>query len=90
MQISTAHQLMAALREGKYTSLGSYPIFFLTSDGEALSFDAVRENLWQIARAVRDHDNGGWRVVAYDVNWEDESLYCAHTGDQIECAYPSS
>jgi hypothetical protein len=40
-------------------------------------------------RAVR-HPNTDrdWQVVAIDVNWEDELLFSAHTGQLIPCAYP--
>ena len=87
--------LMRDLRAGKFTSIGCYPTYFITADGEALSHEAVRENLWQVARATRDYTWNScsnvcqWTVVAFDVNWENETLTCAHTGKLIECAYPS-
>ena len=41
-----------------------------------------------VLEAVAGRDNnGGWRVIALEVNWEDESLTCAHTGKAIESAY---
>lgn len=87
MQIKTTRDLAEAFRQGKYSSHGCYPMFFITSAGGALSHDAVRENYMQIARAVRSGTNDGWRVVAHDVNWEDSELYCDHTGERIESAY---
>jgi hypothetical protein len=72
---------------GPYTSHGAYPLFWLTSDGATLSYRAVLDNLMQIARAVRDDSNCGWRVVACDVNYEDPDMYCEHSGDRIESAY---
>ncbi len=90
----TFHELCDALRAGKYTSLGSYPTFFLTSDGSTLSHEAVRENIYQVGRAMRDFRRPGhhysdpaWRVIGQDVNWEDPALFCAHTGERIESAY---
>lgn len=87
MQIRTVRDLMRALRSGPYVWPGGYPLFFFVSDGEALSFKTVRENVWRVARSVRDQATDGWCVVACDVNWEDVSLTDAHTGEQIESAY---
>jgi hypothetical protein len=91
----TVKQLMRDLRAGKFTSIGSYPTFFVTADGEALSHEAVRENLWQVARATRDYaanprvgsDVKQWALIGVDVNWENPDLRCGHTGKRIESAY---
>lgn len=83
----TFKEVCQFLREGKYTSVGSYPTFFITNDGGVLSHEAVRENIFQIGRAMRDKLDDGWRIVGYDVNWEDHDLYCDHTGERIESAY---
>lgn len=83
----TVHQLMCDLRSGKFTSVGCYPTFFITTDGAALSHEAVRANLWQVARSTRDGVRDGWAVAGFDANWEDPELYCDHTGERIESAY---
>ncbi len=90
----TVRDLMRDLRSGPFTSLGSYPTFFLASDGEALSHKAVRENLWRCARDTRDYakrgdhwSTSGWAIVGFDVNWEDPELYCSDSGERIESAY---
>ena len=62
-------------------------MYFVCSDGEALSFEAAKENARRICEAIRDHSNDGWRVIGADVNWEDSSLFCAHSGKRIESAY---
>ena len=67
----------------KYTELGCYPIYYVAKDGGVLSPEAVEENL----DLCRDPDDAQWYVVAADVNWEDSSLYCEHTGKRIESAY---
>lgn len=85
----TFKEVCQALRAGKYTSPGSYPTFFLTSDGDCLSHEAVRENIYQVGRSTRVGTNDGWRIEACDINWEDEDMVCAHTGKSIECAYPN-
>jgi hypothetical protein len=91
----TVKNLMRDLRAGKFTSIGCYPTYFITADGEALSHEAVRENLWQVARATRDYaansrvgsDVKQWAVIGADINWENADLCCAHTGKRIESAY---
>lgn len=93
MQIATVKDLCNAMRQGKYTSVGSYPTFYLTADGGVLSYESVCANLWQIARAVRDGKgayNDQWRIVACDVNWEDPALFCDDSGKRIESAYAES
>ena len=83
----TTHDLKNALRAGPYAWPGGYPLFFITSDGAALSFDAVRQEIRQVIWSIRHGVNDGWRVVAVDVNWEDPDLTCEHTGKRIESAY---
>ncbi len=87
MSDMTVRQFLDSLRGGRFTSLGSYPKFWLTSDGGCLSSEACRSEVWTIARAIRDGDNSGWRVVACDVNWEDPEMFCDVTGERIESAY---
>jgi len=87
--ISNTLQLRATLRAGAYAWPGGYPMFFITSDGEALSFDTVRAEYAQVSRAIRDKSNDGWRVVACEINYEDAELTCAHSGNRIDSAYGS-
>ncbi len=89
--LTVAH-FLESLKGGPYTSVGSYPVFWLTADGETLSHAACQANALRIARNIRLHERGkwsetAWRVVAYDANWEDPKMYCAHTGERIESAY---
>lgn len=62
-------------------------MYFVCSDGEALSFEAAKENAALICQAIRDGSRCGWRVIGLDINYEDTALFCAHTGKQIESAY---
>lgn len=82
----TVEEFDEALKE-PYAWPGGYPRYFITSDGEALSYEAAREEAEQIRTAIREKSRDGWRVVAVDVNWEDPALYCCHTNDRIESAY---
>jgi hypothetical protein len=80
-------ELKTALRNGPYAWPGGYPLYFVTSDGAALSFEAVRTEYKQVLFSIRHGVNDGWRVIAVQVNWEDPDLYCDHTGKRIESAY---
>jgi hypothetical protein len=85
--IETTAQVKAALRAGEYTDFGGYPLYFVASDGCALSFDAVRDNLASVLDSVRTGSRDGWRVVSVDINYEDGDLRCEHTGVRIPSAY---
>ena len=87
MKLRTISDLKNALRSGPYAWPGGYPLFFVTSDGAALSYAAVRGNLRRIMESIRDRSADGWQVIGADVNWEDPALYCDHTGERIESAY---
>lgn len=85
--IKTAADLKACLRHGPHAWPGGYPLYFICSDGEALSFDACRANVGNVLDSILKDCRDGWRVVAMDVNWEDSDLTCSHTGKRIESAY---
>ena len=85
--IHTGAQLRATLRAGETTWPGCYPLYFYTSDGAALSFDSVRENLRSVLYSIRTRNNDGWRVIGCLVNYEDGELTCEHSGKRIESAY---
>jgi len=87
MKIATISDFRKAMRHGPYTELGAYPCYLLMADGGAISFEAARENAYQILWSLRDNINDGWLPVAMVVNWEDENLTCEHTGKKIPSAY---
>jgi hypothetical protein len=70
-----------------YAWPGGYPRYFITSDGEAMSYDYAEENEDIICEAIDERDAGGWRVVACDINFEDAALYCCGNGKRIASAY---
>jgi hypothetical protein len=86
-EIATVADFKAALRHGQHTALGGYPLYFVVSDGEALSFASARENFRQIVDSIDGHHNDGWRIVGLDVNYEDHDLVCVHSGKPISSAY---
>lgn len=85
--INTVADLKATLRAGAYAWPGGYPMYLITSDGAALSFTAARDEFHQIAWSIQHKVNDGWRVVGCDINYEDNDLFCDHTGEPIEAAY---
>jgi hypothetical protein len=88
MNTFTIRDLKQALRNGPYAWPGGYPTYFIACDGEALSHAAVKAALRQVYWAMSHRDSGGWRVIGAAINWEDNHLTCAHTGERIPCAYP--
>jgi hypothetical protein len=88
--ITNTREFRATLRAGKYTSLGSYPIYFYTSDGAALCWDCAREEYKQISQSIREKSSErGWRVVGCDINYENNDLTCDNCSKPIESAYGS-
>ena len=85
--IESVADLKSALRCGRFTDLGGYPLYFITSDGAALSFKTAREEFPLLCDSVRTGMNDGWRVIGVEINYEDSSLFCAHSGEKIESAY---
>lgn len=86
--IETIADFRRAMRYGPYSAWGGYPLFFVMSDGEALSFEAARKERRNILEALANgYKGGGWLPVALAINYEDSSLYCAHTGAAIPSAY---
>jgi len=84
--IRTAADVKACLRAGRWAWPGGYPLYFVARDGEALSFDSVRENLASVLTDT-SAGRGDWAVVAVDINYEDSELTCCHSGARIPSAY---
>lgn len=84
--IRTAADVKACLRAGQRTDVGGYPLYFVTRDCEALSFDSVRENLASVLSDT-SAGRGDWAVAAVDINYEDSELTCCHSGERIPSAY---
>ncbi len=65
------------------TDLGGYPLYYITEDGGVLSPEAVQEN----QDLTNDPNDQEWYVIGVEVNYEDTSLMCDHTGKLIPSAY---
>ena len=87
MQTYTVNQFRHDVRT-PYAWPGGYPTYFVMSDGASLSVAAAKSERRNILEAIKDNDStSGWLPIGLDVNWEDTTLYCTHTGDQIPSAY---
>jgi hypothetical protein len=88
MRIESVGDFRKAIRSGPYAWPGGYPVYFITADGEALSFSAAKAERRNILEAIAFKDiNSGWMICGADINWESNDLFCGHTGKQIESAY---
>jgi hypothetical protein len=87
MNITNTKDLKNAIRSGPYTFPGCYPLFLITSDGAALSFESAKANFRSVLWSIKNKVDDGWRVVGCDANWEDGELTCDHSGERIESAY---
>ena len=87
MQINTVQDFVKTLENGPYTFPGGYPLYFICQDGAILSFQAVKDNEYLINCAINEDNDPQWRVIGADINYEDDDLYCDHSGIAIECAY---
>jgi len=64
---------------GKYPSFtfpGLYPLFYLDEENNCLCPDCANKE-----------EEYNSPIIAYDVNWENDSLYCDDCGKRIESAY---
>ena len=90
MLTQTYHDFILSLRQGRYTSIGSYPVSGLFSDGGVCCYDCMRKEALRIGRAIRDNEKDGWQIIAVDVKWENDEgqrEYCEQCGNEIEVAY---
>lgn len=91
MEIKNISDFRRAIRNGAYAWPGGYPTYFIMADGEAISFAAAKANRREIITALAYCDKRSENFpLAFDINWEDENLICAHSGQRIESAYGES
>jgi len=65
-----------------FTSIGSYPMFYLTKDGGVLCAECATSD----GQTTDPHDPQ-WYLVGADIHWEGEPLTCDHCNAEIESAY---
>ena len=67
---------------------GGYPLFYICADSGILCPDCANGENGSLATETDPTED--WRVVAYDINWEDPDLFCDHCSRRIESAYKES
>lgn len=67
----------------KYAWPGGYEIHYIAPDGGVLCADCANE---EIMRTI-DPDDEQFHVVAQDIHYEGEDIYCDHCGRPIPPAY---
>jgi len=87
MYINSISDFRAIYRNGPFAWPGGYPMYFITDDGAALSWQSAQRNRRLILESIAQGSKDGWRVVAAEINWEDAELYCDDTGERIQSAY---
>ena len=85
--IDTVAQFKATLRAGEYAWPGGYPMYFITSDGAALSFASARSEYRIVIDSIAHGHDDGWRIVGCQINYEDGEMVCDHSGEPIQSAY---
>lgn len=65
---------------------GGYPLYYLFRGGEPCCPGCANDNIHMIGPAVND-PRDDWRLVAYDVNWEDTDKNCYICHKVIKSAY---
>ena len=74
--------IMRGHNVASYSSVGSYPMFYVTVDG-VLCPACVDENLG----SCTDPEVEAWFVIGHDANWEDPHFYCERCDSRIPSAY---
>jgi len=67
-----------------YSSVGSYPIVYLTNKSESLCATCVQGDLDRLSLMVRD--DSSTYVNGHGANWENPQLTCSWCETPIECA----
>lgn len=87
MKIRNVFDFNKSLEIGPYAWSGGYPFYFITADGGVLSRQAAIDEQSLIRDAIIGGYDPQWQAVAIEINYEDNGLYCDHTGNKIESAY---
>ncbi len=67
---------------------GGYPIFYVTQDNAPLCPKCANDNISLCACPAESQEaDPQWRIIAADINYEDDSLYCDNCNQRIESAY---
>ena len=69
-----------------YAWPGGYPLAYVTADNGTMCPDCA--NSKESKQTDKDcPDDNQWRIIAYDINYEDTGLFCDNCNKRIESAY---
>ena len=66
---------------------GGYKVYFITADNGCICSDCAKEEKELILDAIKEQNDKQWEVIAVDINYENDSIYCDHCNQQIEPEY---
>ena len=91
MLIKSISDFRKAVRNGPWAWPGGYPVYWIMADGGACAFRVAKSERRYMLEALRDAARGWpdkqWLPIELDINWEDTTLTCDHTGERIPSAY---
>lgn len=87
--IKNTHQLRATLRNGAYTDVGGYPLYLICADGAEFCFDCAKRDYKRIVMDMNHEEDGLFKIIGCDINWENDDMQCAHCNKIIPSAYGS-
>lgn len=72
-----------------YAWPGGYPLYYITKDCGVLCPKCANENLSLTMPDYPEYRvaNPDWEIVASEINWEDQHIFCDHCNDNIAPAY---
>lgn len=70
-----------------YAWPGGYPMYYVTKNRGVLCPDCANLPECTQATDLDCREDRQWLIVAANVNYEDNDMYCDHCGKQIEQAY---
>lgn len=80
----TLEEFQTMYAEGRYTSVGSYPKFGWTTNGEVICWDCITRDF---ATYMEELQKGRTTLVGFEVNYERSDLLCDRCSNLIERAY---
>lgn len=78
------------LKNGPFAWPGGYPLFGISKDCNAICFDCMEKERERIEKACLLHNDNSWEIIAVEINYEDNLLFCDCCSNRIESAYAES
>lgn len=86
-RINSTQEFKATIRAGEFAWPGGYQMLFVTSDGAPICFKCARKNSRSVFWSIKNNCSDGWKIIATEINYEDENCHCDNCGNEIPAAY---